>query len=279
MFFAGGEYSLSAVEFQEEFFDIHSLGFHPTSLSTACWRGYVAGYAVYKNHLVLNKLYTNNGNDKDFEIPAINGKMPEIESSKGYTDEYKDTYKRFTYKYLKLKIDYTGSLIITKDFIQDMYVHMGFQSPISYETVIMLTFIDGKLILTKDISDIAKKMRGTKKKMTRSIFEYYDLSFDKQAKDFISPSVKKQEKSEIYDAESSLVIPAVYGNVTNFQEGVARVNTYDKLGYDRWGFIDKSGKEIFPLVYDDVESFSEGMAAVEINGKWGFVARAVDSEE
>ena len=40
---------------------------------------------------------------------------------------------------------------------------------------------------------------------------------------------------------------------------------------DKWGFIDKTGKEIASCIYDDVSYFSEGLACVRKNDKFGFV--------
>jgi len=42
---------------------------------------------------------------------------------------------------------------------------------------------------------------------------------------------------------------------------------------NKWGFIDRSGKEVVQLKYDDLEGigFSEGRAGVKLNDKWGYV--------
>jgi hypothetical protein len=40
---------------------------------------------------------------------------------------------------------------------------------------------------------------------------------------------------------------------------------------NKWGYIDKSGKEIIPLRYDDGRIFMDGLAAVKLNNKWGFI--------
>jgi len=97
--------------------DIYSLGIKPIEFSTACWRGFVATYAINRGRLVLKKLYTNNGNEIKNEAPLINNKSPEISVPKGLVGEYKDTWKEFTYKNINLLIPYTGSILITKDFI------------------------------------------------------------------------------------------------------------------------------------------------------------------
>lgn len=39
----------------------------------------------------------------------------------------------------------------------------------------------------------------------------------------------------------------------------------------KWGFIDEKGKEIIPLIYDDASDFEDGLAKVKINGKWGMI--------
>ncbi|MBK7505883.1 MAG: WG repeat-containing protein [Bacteroidetes bacterium] len=41
--------------------------------------------------------------------------------------------------------------------------------------------------------------------------------------------------------------------------------------YDKFGFLDNSGKEVIPLIYDDAFRFSEGLAIVEKNGKSGYI--------
>ena len=50
------------------------------------------------------------------------------------------------------------------------------------------------------------------------------------------------------------------------ESGIAKVCLNGK-----WGFIDKSGKEISKIKYDYVFFFSEGMARVLLNNKWGFI--------
>ena len=81
------------------------------------------------------------------------------------------------------------------------------------------------------------------------------------------------------------VVSCKYDWVGDFSEGLAAVRTGGaKTG--KWGFIDKTGKEVIPCQYDDpnivslvntwdVPRFSEGLAAVYVgeypDGKWGFI--------
>jgi len=65
-----------------------------------------------------------------------------------------------------------------------------------------------------------------------------------------------------------------YDSVSSFEDNLAlvRIGNYE-IG--KYGFIDKTGKEIIPLIYNDADSFSEGLARVRIGddktGKHGFI--------
>lgn len=39
----------------------------------------------------------------------------------------------------------------------------------------------------------------------------------------------------------------------------------------KYGFIDRNGNQIIPCIYDDVKDFNEGVAPVKLNGLWGFI--------
>ena len=58
-------------------------------------------------------------------------------------------------------IEYTGGLLLAADFIEEMYVHMGFQSPESYRTVIELEIKDGDIIKETDLSHAIAERRAT----------------------------------------------------------------------------------------------------------------------
>jgi hypothetical protein len=52
-----------------------------------------------------------------------------------------------------------------------------------------------------------------------------------------------------------------------FNEGLTSVKLNGK-----YGFVDKTGKEIIPLKYDECALFfNEGLTSVKLNGKYGFV--------
>ena len=78
--------------------------------------------------------------------------------------------------------------------------------------------------------------------------------------------VKKGDKYGFIDKTGKEVIPTIYDAAGNFHEGLAIVKKDDK-----WGFIDKTGKEIAPCIYDDAGDFHEGLAVIQKDGKRGFI--------
>lgn len=78
--------------------------------------------------------------------------------------------------------------------------------------------------------------------------------------------VSKNEKYGFINKNGKEVIPRIYDDAFDFSEGLAAV-----LKNEKYGFIDKQGQEVIPCIYDDVFDFSEGLAAVLKNGKCGFI--------
>ena len=96
------------------------FGIMVKTASTACWRGFQMGYKIEKEEFLLDWMFVNS------ELPtppSVNG----IEAQK-----FSGGYSMFSHKYesLNVKTHFTGKFLIGKDFIRDMYVHMGFQKPI-----------------------------------------------------------------------------------------------------------------------------------------------------
>ncbi|WP_128543801.1 WG repeat-containing protein [Larkinella soli] len=65
------------------------------------------------------------------------------------------------------------------------------------------------------------------------------------------------------------VVADGYDRMLDFSDGLAAVARNEK-----WGFIDREGKEVIPLQYEDAASFSEGLACVKLGGKNGFIDKA-----
>ena len=64
--------------------------------------------------------------------------------------------------------------------------------------------------------------------------------------------VRLDKKYGFIDKTGKEVIPIKYDNAWGFSEELANVRLNNK-----WGFIDKTGKEVTPIKYDDASSFSE----------------------
>ncbi|MBQ5861238.1 MAG: WG repeat-containing protein, partial [Alistipes sp.] len=88
----------------------------------------------------------------------------------------------------------------------------------------------------------------------------------------------------------NVIIPFKYNFAGYFREGLACINigggipkTYDpstggfqkyykeKVIGGKWGFIDKTGKEIVLPKYNYADFFVGGLAPVELNNKWGWI--------
>lgn len=78
--------------------------------------------------------------------------------------------------------------------------------------------------------------------------------------------VKLDKKYGFIDKTGKEVIPIKYDDAESPSEGLAKVKLNDK-----YGFIDKTGKEVIPIKYDYAEGFSEGLAQVKLNNKWFYI--------
>jgi hypothetical protein len=122
-------------------FDIRDQGLHPHAGCTACWRGFVCEYEVEGRRLLLDSVSTW------LEEPAP--KLFGIPARKRQDDReiFGTVYRR-----LRQPIPYTGGLLLGDDFIEELYVHMGFHPAWKYREVHELEFEDGELVREADRS-------------------------------------------------------------------------------------------------------------------------------
>ena len=76
------------------------------------------------------------------------------------------------------------------------------------------------------------------------------------------------------DMNGKIIIPPHFFEVRPFSEGFAAFNEdgkFEELDEEhtiitggKWGYIDKTGKEVFPAIFDKASSFEEGKAEVQI---------------
>jgi len=134
--YKGEAYPLVVVS-GEGLFTPGDFGLNPYFTCTACWRGYLMWHKCENGELVLDGMSVSNKDPVE-----INGVMP---------TQPKELFK-YMYEGLSIKTKFTGSIMIAKDFIQSMYVHMGFQSPETYRTVIRLEVQYGNITREDDLS-------------------------------------------------------------------------------------------------------------------------------
>lgn len=140
-------------------FNPEQFGLHPVGTCTACWRGYVCLYSLKDDKLLLDELELSlvdfNGQEVASTVgPAINGVEPSVP---------KNEHAIFNniYKNLNLNINFTGGLLIGREFIRELYVHMGFHPAWKYREVFELVFEEGILREKRDMSKAMQEFRET----------------------------------------------------------------------------------------------------------------------
>jgi hypothetical protein len=112
------DYAITGVS-GDGLFSPQAHGLEPQMMSTACWRGFVCWYRVENDQLQLQNLWirlehtVENKSEKD---PALFGIRPKFEEREWCAN----------YENLHVPIAFTGGLLIGRDFIRELYVHMGF---------------------------------------------------------------------------------------------------------------------------------------------------------
>jgi hypothetical protein len=146
-------YGLTEIE-GSGLFDPKEHGFEPAGFSSACWRGFVCGYEVVDQRLVLARLSMGlSGSDSEKSLlEDVFGKNCSIEVS----DWVGTSITNFC-----LPIPFAGTMLIGRDFIDELYVHMGFHPAYKYKEVWKLEFDDGRMVRSDDISQSMKKYRQT----------------------------------------------------------------------------------------------------------------------
>ena len=141
-------------------FDPAAQGIEAQSLHTGCRRGFICDYAVKEDTLRLHKLTL--GLDVKKSLPLLWGHPPQKEIGKYYRKKFvffgrKVIYSAETgaycYSELDTPVEYTGGLLIRRDFIETLYIHGGFQKAYRFEKVCELTFDRGFLTDARDVSD------------------------------------------------------------------------------------------------------------------------------
>lgn len=148
--YKGNEYSIVAISNPIQFHP-SDYGIKPVACCSACWDGYWCDYQISAEGIMLKNLYINSENGY---YPEINNVCPEKKGKNSF--EYMGHH---LYKNLNIFMEYTGKILIGRDFMQAYYIHMGYQRAWAYKVLEELIFDKGKLVKTVDHSEMAEKLR------------------------------------------------------------------------------------------------------------------------
>lgn len=147
-------------------FEPQNYGLEPQPSSTACYRGYWCEYDITDDGLFLENLYLFN---REGNYPEFLGKsIAPLEYQE--CDDYRERKKRKktprhmghrVYKNVHLMIPYTGKVLLGKDFLGEYYIHMGYQRPFAYKTLVEFIFEDGIPLDVIDHSIAAENLRNS----------------------------------------------------------------------------------------------------------------------
>lgn len=141
------EYSIVAQSERLNKPSLINYGIIPKDTCTACYAGFWYSYNITDEGLFLEDIHVNSARGK---YPKINGVLP---------DKAVDSMDMHVYKNVNIKVDYTGKLLLGRDFLSDYYIHMGLQWPWAYETLTEFVFEKGSLVEINDQSEMSKHLR------------------------------------------------------------------------------------------------------------------------
>lgn len=161
-------------------FEPADYGITPEAVCSACWRGFWCEYDISNEGIILRDFYVNS---KDDHYPEINGVLPVIGAKK--TREHFRYMGHHLYKDVNIKMNYTGKILVGKDFMKEYYLHMGFQRAWAYKVLTEFVFEDGCLLDMLDHSETAAAIReeirqdpqGFEKKIRGNISRFVEESF------------------------------------------------------------------------------------------------------
>lgn len=173
------EYSIVAISHPLEF-KPENYGITPEFFSTACWAGFWCEYRISEKGIVLENLFVNS---KDDYYPIINGVSPVV--GKEGSKKYFEYMGHHCYRGVNIKMPYTGKIVVGKDFMQEYYIHMGYQRAWSYKVLKEFVFKEGVLREVVDHSKVAEDLRKRiaeepdfLKKLSENIPVFVNDSFD-----------------------------------------------------------------------------------------------------
>lgn len=155
------EYSICGVN-GEGLFDPAHENIEAVAWETDCWKGFLCTYKILPNELLLFDLNVGLGLETETIIrhgqaPKIHGVYPSCSGESSVAE----------YRHLNLKIPFTGGLLLGKNFLWELYVHMGFHPAYKYQNVLEILFEEGNVIKVRDCSEKMAEIRRRGAEKTR----------------------------------------------------------------------------------------------------------------
>jgi hypothetical protein len=183
--FKSEKYSLIGMT-DGDLFTPEELGMEPRMLHTACYRGYFATYELTEEGLFIKRLTIRDANGN---YPSIGGVKPKFDYYNVFPESESETELELciasgTYDGLNEAIAFNGKIRLAKEFIDDLYIHMGYQKPTSFKTVLDITLKNKWLVKIDDRSQEMELKRGEFKKrydsgnMMEAIEDAFSLDMD-----------------------------------------------------------------------------------------------------
>jgi hypothetical protein len=141
----------------------------PEMIHTACYRGFYATYELTESTLFLHELTLREKNGNYLPIGGVEAEQ----------EEYQATYHN-----LNVIVPFNGKIRLAKDFIEELYIHMGYQKPTAFRTVLDITLQEGTVVAVNDRSKEMQQKRGAFKRryeageMIEEIEEAFGLDMD-----------------------------------------------------------------------------------------------------
>ena len=162
--FGGTAYALAGIAREGgQLFDPDEHKLHPDGVCSACWRGYLAQYAVRDDALVLDELVI--GLPESERDCRVFDRPFEPLPKRDEDDHGIESWFTHTLSGVPVPLEFTGGLLLAREFIDELYVHMGFHPAWKYREVRELVFDAGKLAAahdrSADMAEARKRFAGS----------------------------------------------------------------------------------------------------------------------
>lgn len=146
-------------------FSPDSMRIEPAEINSACWRGLICKYALLDRRLTVSGLelgLKSRINGKPLpEGMQVLGETVRVVDLQVLIDDEPVSFGMIAYEVegMAIPVAFSGGLLLARDFIDDLYVHMGFHPAWKYTDVVEALFIEGSVKAIVDRSAAVAGLR------------------------------------------------------------------------------------------------------------------------